>query len=143
MKSVFLTLYSLLFLPAITAQDEPVVMFRLQNIQSYWCGNMIQTVVNEFLEKQVPLTLALVGHSYVVGTTTYSLRQDTELATYLDSIAPSRYIEMASHSYQYLSYAGRTVTEIELDLNSSKRENEFVTGVYVCMCACVCMYIWG
>lgn len=49
MFSIFLCL--VLALTLVASQDEPVVMFRLQNIQSFWCGNMVETVVNEFLEQ--------------------------------------------------------------------------------------------
>ena len=38
-----------LALPLVASQDEPVVMFRLQNIQSFWCGDMVENIVNEFL----------------------------------------------------------------------------------------------
>lgn len=79
----------------------------------------------------IPLNLALVGHTFVSGTSTYPLRDDETLSAYLKLVAPSSYIQMASHSHQYLPYTGKTVAEIEVDLNSSKRENEFVTGEIV------------
>ena len=85
----------------------------------------------------VPLNMGLVGHPFVHGTTTYSLREDTNLASYLASVAPSPLLEMASHSFQSLPYADKTITWIETDLNSSKRENEFVTGMCCVVLCCV------
>ena len=89
----------------------------------------------------VPLNMGLVGHPFVHGTTTYSLREDTNLASYLASVAPSPLLEMASHSFQSLPYADKTITWIETDLNSSKRENEFVTGM-CCVVLLCCVYIY-
>lgn len=76
----------------------------------------------------VPLTLGLVGHPYDPSSVTYSLRDDPALSSYLQSVASSSLIEMASHSHQYLTYEEKSVHWIEGDLNSSKSENEFVTG---------------
>ena len=33
------------------AQNDPIVMFRLQGIQSFWCTDMVKTVTDEFLSR--------------------------------------------------------------------------------------------
>lgn len=41
---------------------RPTVSFRLDDVQAWWCEEIVKNVVDEFLSKGVPLNLGLIGN---------------------------------------------------------------------------------
>ena len=45
----------------------PTVSFRLDDVQAWWCEEIVKNVVDEFLDKGVPINLGLIGNGGTVA----------------------------------------------------------------------------
>ena len=91
----------LLVLFSASSRALPIVSFRLDEVQPFWCENITQTVIDVFLEEGVPLNVGIVGEDLDYGVT---------VDTYLNSLAGNSLIEMASNSFRFLTYKGKNYT---------------------------------
>ena len=41
----------------------PTVSFRLDDVQAWWCEEIVKDVVDEFLANSVPLNLGIIGNA--------------------------------------------------------------------------------
>jgi hypothetical protein len=107
----------------------PVVSFRLDNVQSWWCSGefmllfaisclmlmhlagIAMTVIDLFLEYDIPLNVGIVG---------IYLGDDVVLANYLRIVASNPLIEISDNSYSYEDYKGRSLSWQQSDLMSAQ-----------------------
>ena len=61
MLKILMVVYALL--PALAAAARPTVSFRLDDVQAWWCEEIVKNVVDEFLAQGVPINLGLIGNS--------------------------------------------------------------------------------
>jgi peptidoglycan/xylan/chitin deacetylase (PgdA/CDA1 family) len=88
---------------------KPVVSFRLDDVQAWWCRDITETVIDIFLEEHVPINLGIIG-VYL---------DQSPILTYLRSIVSNPLIEVASHSFQHLSYGGHNLSWQETDMHDA------------------------
>lgn len=101
----------------------PTVSFRLDDVQAWWCEEIVKDVVDEFLAQGVPINLGLIGNG---GS---PLSSGGNIGTYLAGWATNPMIEMTSHSHTHVSYAANTLAFQMNDLKDGNDEMELVTGV--------------
>mmetsp|Transcript_352 Transcript_352/g.839 ORF Transcript_352/g.839 Transcript_352/m.839 type:complete len:517 (+) Transcript_352:48-1598(+) len=101
----------------------PTVSFRLDDVQAWWCEEIVKDVVDEFLAQGVPLNLGLIGNG---GS---PLSSGGNIGTYLAGWATNPMIEMTSHSHTHVSYAANTLEFQTSDLKDGNDEMELVTGI--------------
>jgi peptidoglycan/xylan/chitin deacetylase (PgdA/CDA1 family) len=105
------------FTRAIAAR--PVVMFRLDDVQSWWCEDMTKTVVDQFIAEGLPINLGIIA----------GLVDSDSMKSYLATLASNSLVEMTSHSMDHTTYAGRPLASQTADLQASATRIEELTGI--------------
>lgn len=105
----------------VPKRERPVVSFRIDDIQAYWCSSIAQTVVDIFLEESVPLNLGIIG---------ISLDESASMGSYLSRVVDSPLIEVASHSFKHKSFGGHDYTWQESDLHQADTMIKKVTAKF-------------
>ena len=77
-----------------------MVSFRLDDVQSWWCEDIAETVMNLFISEGVPLNVGIIGEYLDQGG----------IGSYLLSIVDDPLIEMTSHSFKHESFNGQSYT---------------------------------
>lgn len=101
-------------------RGNPSVIFRVDDVQAWWCEEIAKEVINTFLAQSTPVNLGIIGEN---------LDQSASLSSYLASIAANPLLEMTTHSNTHISYMGKTVTWQRDDLRASIDMIISVTGV--------------
>ena len=78
---------------------NPVVSFRLDDVQALWCEDITETVIDFFLSENVPINVGLFGQNLDVSSWTQ---------TYLRGLVGNPLVEMLSNGYRDASYVGKT-----------------------------------
>mmetsp|Transcript_3488 Transcript_3488/g.5439 ORF Transcript_3488/g.5439 Transcript_3488/m.5439 type:complete len:1094 (+) Transcript_3488:90-3371(+) len=99
---------------------RPVVVFRLDDVQAWWCESIARMVIDLFLQKQIPVNLGVLG---------MHLSQSSDLVTYLQRVSASPLVEIADHSYSHASFAGKSFDWQQNDLASTNAQIFSATGV--------------
>jgi hypothetical protein len=56
------SLLAMLSSSALGVAALPTVSFRLDDVQAWWCEDIVKDIVDEFLSLGVPLNLGLIGN---------------------------------------------------------------------------------
>jgi peptidoglycan/xylan/chitin deacetylase (PgdA/CDA1 family) len=99
--------------------SNPTVVFRLDDVQSWWCEDIARTVINTFLAENVPVNLGIVGKD---------LDTSSSMTAYLASLSSNPLVEMTSHSQTHTSFDGKSVSWQRDELRSSIDMINSVTG---------------
>lgn len=102
------------------ANNLPVVIIRLDDIQAWYCETLSEVVIDNVVSTQTPISVGIIGRY---------LDEDTDITSYLKSIASNPLVEIASHSYSHTPYGGQSVAWQEDDLEASLNMIEKVTSV--------------
>ena len=100
----------------------PVVSFRLDDVQAWWCRDIQETIINVFLDEEIPLNLGIIGEELDISTS---------VSEYLLSIADDPLIEMTSHSLMHNSFEGKSYDWQYNDMSTNNNMITAVTGVTV------------
>eukprot|EP00602_Paraphysomonas_sp_CaronLab_P005520 CAMPEP_0185024902 /NCGR_PEP_ID=MMETSP1103-20130426/8059_1 /TAXON_ID=36769 /ORGANISM="Paraphysomonas bandaiensis, Strain Caron Lab Isolate" /LENGTH=1367 /DNA_ID=CAMNT_0027557985 /DNA_START=157 /DNA_END=4260 /DNA_ORIENTATION=+ len=111
---------AIIAISAYSTPSKPVVMFRLDDVQSWWCEDIAQTVVHQFLSANVPINLGVIGKN---------LDQSSSMVSFLQSLSGNPLVEFSSHSQKHETFAGQTQTWQEYDLQESISTIHSVTGI--------------
>ena len=76
----------------------PVVSFRLDDVQAWWCEDISQTVIDVFIEENIPINLGIIGED---------INNGAGIDEYLLGLAGNPLIEMSSHSFKHESFEGK------------------------------------
>ena len=79
--------------------SKPVVSFRLDDVQSFWCEDISQYVIDLFISEEVPVNVGIIGEE---------LNHGTSIDDYLLSLSSNLLIEMTSHSFVHDSFEGKS-----------------------------------
>ena len=77
---------------------KPVVSFRLDDVQAYWCEDISRTVIDFFISENIPINVGIIGEN---------LHLSDPMNSYLRNLASNPLIEMSSHSYYHDSFEGQ------------------------------------
>jgi hypothetical protein len=107
--------------PQVVGPDavNPVVIFRLENAQAWWCEDITQIIIDLFLEEGIALNVGVIGQN---------LDEDTFTANYLSSIASNPLIEFVPNSFVHESYEGQTYSWQSVDMANNNAMITKVTG---------------
>lgn len=94
-------------------------MFRLDDVQAWWCEDIARTVMDTFLAHNTPINVGIVGEY---------LDQSAAMSAYLASIVSDPLVEMTTHSHRHISFKGETVAWQQNDLQESVNMIASVTG---------------
>jgi hypothetical protein len=61
------SLLAMLSSSALGVSALPTVSFRLDDVQAWWCEEIVKDIVDEFLSLGVPLNLGLIGDGGKLG----------------------------------------------------------------------------
>ena len=80
------------------------VAFRLDDVQDYWLSNSQMQIINLFQEKEIPLTIGIVGG--LIG-------EDDVIVNFLkEKLAPGNpHLELANHSWSDIRLTEMTKSE--------------------------------
>jgi peptidoglycan/xylan/chitin deacetylase (PgdA/CDA1 family) len=106
---------------AASSSAEPLrgfaVAFRLDDIQNGWCESQQQKVINFFINRQIPLTIGIIGNRFMPeygrGMTSFLTSPPVQAAI------ASGLIEIANHSYTHPEGGGManwTQSDVTTDL---------------------------
>jgi hypothetical protein len=98
---------------------KPTVIFRLDDVEAWWCEDIAKAVIDMFLSETVPVNLGIIGAH---------LNQSSSLVTYLHDLASNPLIEMTTHSQTHHSFDGESVPWQQDELKCSVDMIESVTG---------------
>lgn len=96
--------------------SKPIVSFRLDDVQAWWCKDVAEFVIDTFIEENVPVNIGVIGVDL----------DKSSMGTFLAGISSSPFVEIESKSYQNIPYGGKSVSWQEADLKSA---NDMITGV--------------
>lgn len=99
---------------------KPVVSFRLDDVQAWWCRDITETVINIFLEEGVAINLGVIG-IYL---------DESPIRSYLHGLVNNPLVEFVSHSFYHLSFGGRNLSWQENDLHRASIMVNEVTGKF-------------
>jgi len=100
----------------ITAKNQcPCIVFRLDDIQSYYLSDVQTTIIDEFHKKNASLTMGVIG---------YDFHSDTKLTSYLkDKLKPGNTpIEIANHGWKHENFATLNFSQQVLLINKTNQE---------------------
>jgi peptidoglycan/xylan/chitin deacetylase (PgdA/CDA1 family) len=100
-------------------KSNPSVIFRLDDVQAYWCEDIARTVIDTFLGLDIPVSLGIIGEH---------LDESVAMSSYLAGVASNPLIEMASHSNTHESFMGQSVAWQRNELKASADTITSVTG---------------
>mmetsp|Transcript_941 Transcript_941/g.2035 ORF Transcript_941/g.2035 Transcript_941/m.2035 type:complete len:1562 (+) Transcript_941:110-4795(+) len=95
---------------------NPGVVIRLDNVEAYWCNEIVVELVEEVLALGVPISLGVIGGDGEM------LSSDTYISSYLNSWATNPLVEITSSSSTYTSYAGQPLSWQLEDLQDANEE---------------------
>jgi peptidoglycan/xylan/chitin deacetylase (PgdA/CDA1 family) len=101
------------------AAEKPVVVFRLDDVQAWWCEKQSRAVIDSFVQQNVPVNVGIIGQY---------LSDSSTISSYLLDKASNPLVEMVSHSFMHQTFMGQTLQWQENDLNSANSMINTVTG---------------
>ena len=104
----------------------PVAMFRMDNVEAFWCTDIASQIVDIFLEEGIALNVGLIGQ--VDGHS--SLSEDTILADKIHNWKQSWLIEVASQSMSYKDFEAETLAWQTADILAAQDEIMSVADGY-------------
>jgi hypothetical protein len=117
---MMILLFSLVLVFTPQSLSLPTVIFRLDDVQAWWCESIAETVINTFISKNTPVSLGVIGEYLDQGDT---------VPAFIAGLASNPLIEMTTHSQTHTSFAGKTVSWQRNELRSSMNMINSVTGV--------------
>lgn len=111
---------ALLFLLHNSVLAKPSVIFRLDDVQAWWCEAQVKATVDNFLQVGVPVNVGMIGEF---------LPDSANMVAYLQGLTWNPLVEFVSHSLLHESYASQTVPWQVNDLNTANNIFQSVTGV--------------
>ena len=100
--------------------SKPVVSFRLDGVQAYWCESISQSVIDIFLSEGVPLNVGVIGRN---------LDTSVSIGSYLKGIADNSLVELSSNSFKYQSFEGKNLSWQSSDMEMNNEMIDTVTSV--------------
>ena len=108
------------FAPSLSpTQDDcrnPGVVIRLDNVEAYWCNEIVVELVEEVIALGVPISLGVIGGDGELLST------DTYLIDYLNQWATNPLVELTSSSATYTNYEGQPLSWQLNDLQTANAE---------------------
>ena len=93
----------------------PIVMFRLDNVQAFWCSDIAIDLVQEFLDEDVRLNVGLIGEHGMSA-----LADDAILGAKIGDWSNEwTNIELVSNSQKFMDFEGETYSWQEADLQEA------------------------
>ena len=103
-------------IPEITSCN--CVTFRLDDIQDYWINDVQIEVMDIFNERDIPITLGIIGNE---------IGEDTQIVSYINQSIPSNLLEIANHGWKHEDF-----TEYDKETQSQliKNTNEQLQNIF-------------
>jgi peptidoglycan/xylan/chitin deacetylase (PgdA/CDA1 family) len=101
------------------AVEKPVVVFRLDDVQPWWCEKQSIATIDAFLAQNAAINVGIIGKQ---------LDQSSNLVNYLNAIATNPLVEMVSHSFSHQTFRGQSLTWQKNELTSANSMINTVTG---------------
>lgn len=98
--------------------DLPVVIFRMDDVVTYFCEDAGIEAINTVIDKEVPIAVGLIANG---------LAENKNFAKKVAKIAESEFVEIYSHSYLHDDYTGNTYDWQAEDLALADDEIEKIT----------------
>ena len=94
------------------------VAFRLDDIQDYWINDVQIEVMNIFKERNIPITIGIIGNE---------IGEDTQIISYINQSIPSNLLEIANHGWKHEDF-----TEYDKETQSQliKNTNEQLQNIF-------------
>ena len=94
------------------------VAFRLDDIQDYWINDVQIEIMEIFNERDVPLTIGIIGSE---------IGEDTQIVSYINQSIPSNLLEIANHGWKHEDF-----TEYDKETQSQliKNTNEQLQNIF-------------
>ena len=94
------------------------VAFRLDDIQDYWINDVQIEVMDIFNERDVPLTIGIIGNE---------IGEDTQIVSYINQSIPNNLLEIANHGWKHEDF-----TEYDKETQSQliKNTNDQLQNIF-------------